>query len=96
VSDFCYSFPVFNRVLAQAKVMDAMMEKVGVNPLIAIRRDAGASWSEARMRCIDCVSAGECREWLDAAVCDQPHDAPQFCPNRGFYESCLRHRSQAD
>lgn len=95
VSDFCYSLPVLERIVAQAEMMDTMMAKVGVDPLIAIRRDAGAAWFEARTRCIDCLAAGECRQWHAAAAFLQRHGAPQFCPNRDFFEACLRQGLQA-
>ena len=87
MSDLCYSFPVFNRVLTQAGLMDRMMQKTGVDPLEVIRKDQGASWYEARTRCIDCVSVQHCRAWLEAEHGDGRPIAPQFCPNSALFDS---------
>lgn len=88
MSDYRYSFPVLNRVIAQAERMDIMMDTIGVDPLAAIRCDDGASWYEARTRCIDCAADRRCKAWLDAAEPDQPRQAPPFCPNRAFFLAC--------
>ncbi len=88
MSDYCYSFPVLNRVIAQAERMDTMMGTIGVDPLAAIRRDNGASWYEARTRCIDCADDRRCKTWLDATEPDQPRQPPPFCPNSAFFLAC--------
>ena len=66
MSDYSYSFPVFHRVLAQAELMDRMMQQAGIDPLAVIRLDQGATWFAARTRCIDCVHDRHCRAWLDS------------------------------
>ena len=88
MSDQSSAFPIFNRVHTSADLMDRMMARTDANPLIAIRRDGGTSWFEARSRCIDCVADRLCREWLDAGSCDQRQDAPAFCVNRAFIGAC--------
>lgn len=88
MSDHSYGFPIFNRVHAQAELMDRMMARTGADPLVAIRRDGGASWYEARSRCIDCVADRLCRQWLDTSSCDGPQDVPAFCDNRAFINAC--------
>ncbi len=88
MSDYCYSFPVLNRVIAQAERMDIMMGTIGVDPLVAIRSDNGASWYEARLRCIDCAADRRCKAWLETAELDQPRQAPPFCPNSMFFLAC--------
>lgn len=95
MSDFCYSFPVFNRVIAQAERMDTMMGALGVDPLIAIRCDNGASWYEARMRCIGCTADRRCKAWLEAADPDQPRQPPPLCPNTAFFLACSAEASVA-
>lgn len=60
MSEYCYSYAVLNRVIAQAERMDTIMSALGIDPLIAIRSDNGASWYEARTRCIGCA-AESCR-----------------------------------
>ena len=42
MSDKTDGFPLFNRILAQADLMDRMMERMDADPLVAIRRDGGA------------------------------------------------------
>jgi hypothetical protein len=41
VTDFCYSWPMMQRVLRQANLMDRMMQCVGVEPVRAARIDKG-------------------------------------------------------
>jgi len=88
VSDFCYGFPILNHVLAQAAHMDNVMATIGADPLLAIRRDHGASWFEARTRCIDCVMTRQCREWLMTAEGSTREEAPVFCSNHDFFLDC--------
>jgi len=88
MSDYSYGFPIFNRILAQAELMDRMMARTGADPLVAIRRDDGASWLEARSRCADCIADKLCRRWLDTNPCHEPLDVPTFCVNRAFIQSC--------
>ncbi len=88
MSDYCYSFPLLNRVIAQAECMDRMMAAIGVDPLVAIRCDQGASWYEARTRCIDCAADRRCKAWLEAAERVQPAQPPPFCPNTSFFLAC--------
>lgn len=88
MSDQSYGFPIFNRVAAQAELMDRMMARTDANPLIAIRRDGGTSWYEARSRCIDCAADRLCRQWLDSGPSDERQEVPAFCANRAFIKAC--------
>lgn len=88
MSYYCYSYPLLNRVIAQAERMDTMMSTLGVDPIIAIRCDSGASWYEARTRCIGCAADRRCEAWLQAADSDQPRQPPSFCPNAAFFLGC--------
>lgn len=88
MSDFCYSFPVFKHVLAQAETMDRMVEAIGVDPRVAARVESGMAWYEARTRCLECRAAAECREWLANAPADGSPAAPDFCPNSPFFRGC--------
>lgn len=88
MSDFCYSWPVFNRVFRQAEVMDRMMERVGVRPAVAVRIDQGMAWYDARTKCIDCLAEQQCRWWLESA--DASAAPPDFCPNAQFFRECAR------
>ena len=86
MTDFCFSRPMLERVLWRAKLMDRMMERVGVNAAVAARVDRGMAWYEARTRCIGCSSEWECRDWLARAEIDVPNEPPGFCCNAGFFE----------
>lgn len=83
-----YGFPIFNRIHARADLMDRMMAQTDADPLVAIRRDGGTAWLEARSRCINCTADELCRSWLDAGPRDGPQDAPAFCANRDFINAC--------
>jgi len=86
MSDFCYSWPMFNRIFHQAELMDRMMELVGVNPGSAARIDRGVVWYEARTNCIACAHEHECRNWLECS--EGLPVPPDFCPNVEFFQQC--------
>jgi hypothetical protein len=56
MKDPTYSFPIFNRVVARADLMERMMARTEADPLVAIRSDGGTSWLQARSRCVECVA----------------------------------------
>ena len=86
MSDFCYSWPKFNRIFHQVELMDRMMEVVGVNPAVAARVDKGEAWYEARTNCISCCHECECRNWLECS--EGLPIPPNFCPNVEFFRRC--------
>ena len=88
MSDFCFSWPMLNHVLSQAKLMDEMMSRLGVDPAVAVRVDQGAAFYEARTRCIDCSSVESCRCLL--ASSEASPVAPDVCPNAAFFEECAK------
>jgi hypothetical protein len=88
MSDYCYSFPVFNRVLDRADLMDRMMARVGTDRLQAMRAEQGMCWYQARTRCLECNAECQCRAWLKAQPDGEPAAAPAFCPNAAFLMSC--------
>ena len=86
MSDYCYSFPLLNRVFTQAELMDRMLARMGLDPVDVIRHDHGASWYEARTRCIDCTVERECKSWLATVPTDGSQaEHPGFCPNAAFF-----------
>lgn len=89
MNEHLYRFPIVNRVFEQADLLNRMMTCTGIDPIVAIRSDGGASWQEARARCIDCVADRQCRDWLDADPCNGPLHIPPFCPNGEFFKACL-------
>ncbi len=92
MTDLCFARPMLDHVVRQAATMDKMMKVVGVNPLIAVRIEAGAAFFEARSRCIDCRARAQCRGWLAATRPDA--GTPPFCPNTAFFATCLAHEAE--
>ena len=86
MSDFCHDWPVYNRVFRQAELMDRMLASLGASPSIAVRRDSGMAWYEARTRCIDCVHEHQCRAWME--IEQAASTEPDFCPNMQFFLDC--------
>ena len=58
---------MLHRVLQQAELMDRVMERLGIDPVVAARRENGMAWYEARSQCIACHSERQCQEWLTRA-----------------------------
>ena len=87
MTDFCFEWPIFNRVLRQAAMMDRMMQRAGVEPGVAVRLDKGGAYYAARTRCIECPAADRCHGWLDEAAGGSL--PPDFCPNVAFFKRCI-------
>ena len=88
MSDFCYSRPMLNRVLQQAELMDRMMERLRIDPVVAARLENGMAWYEARSQCIACHSERQCQEWLKRAPTEPSIEPPDFCHNTSFFRGC--------
>jgi len=88
MSDFCFSWPMFNLIFHQVELMDRMMDVVGVNPAVAVRVDEGAAWYEARTNCLSCCHECECHDWLECS--DGLTLPPDFCPNVAFFRRCTQ------
>ncbi len=73
----------YRRVNAGAQLMDEVMERLGVDPVAAIRNTRGADFTQARSNCIDCMHARQCRRWLDASIILRA--PPIFCANNRFF-----------
>ncbi len=82
-------WPMYERVLQQAQRMDEMMERLGVDPVLAAREAHGDVMARARAVCTVCPFAQPCGLWL--ASLSEPQDPPGFCPNRAFFASFRRH-----
>lgn len=85
MSDFCFSWPMMNRVLQQADLMDQMMLCLGVVPARAARMDKGMAFYEARSRCIACLDDRRCRDWIARRQGMRAPSAPEFCDNAEFF-----------
>lgn len=75
------AWPMAERVERQARLMGAMMERVGVNPGAAAREGRGIAFAAASRRCLACPSSKACETWLNEGGGDAP---PAFCPNASF------------
>ena len=72
-------WPMFNQGLHRQGLMDEMMERLGVDVLIAVRAQA---FVRARARCRDCLRESECQKWLDSSpILPLP---PDFLSQRQF------------
>ena len=80
-------WPMFNRVLQQAARMDGMMERLGVDPVLAARQDQGQAYGRARTICLNCPAGPQCERWLaEPAGASEP--PPLFCPLAAFFAAC--------
>ena len=64
----------------QARLMGAMMERVGVDFSLTAREDGFAA---ASRRCLMCANSEPCGRWLEQDGADA---APSFCPNAMFFD----------
>ena len=67
-------------------LMERMMQRVSVSPVVAARVDGGMALREARTKCIFCRRVDACVPWLDGK--DGSGDPRAFCPNVAFFEHC--------
>ena len=70
----------------QARLMGAMMERIGVKPEQVASR--GRLYGAANRRCLWCSAHEECGRWIE-----QSHGAdngPGFCPNAMLFETTRR------
>ena len=71
------------RIQQQAELMGEMMERVGVDAGLAVRK-AESAFAAASLCCLSCPKSKECRGWLKQHA---GNTAPIFCPNAAFFES---------
>jgi hypothetical protein len=67
----------------QARLMGAMMERVGVKPELAASR--GPLYDAANRRCLWCAAHEECGKWIEQH--QNAERGPDFCPNARFFEA---------
>jgi hypothetical protein len=81
-------WPQTKRVWRQFAVLDLVMERMGVDPVLAARKSGGAALANARNTCLTCPFHRKCRRWLDGG--SDLSDLAGFCPNAGFFRDCSR------
>lgn len=82
------NWPMFQRVEHRARRMNDMIERLDLDTIRLVRLRGGDAYSEARAKCLLCLSAEECRNWLKSEP--QSAETPSFCPNLAVFESCRR------
>ncbi len=70
----------------QARLMGAMMARVGVEPAEAASR--GRLYDAANRRCLWCSAHDACGKWIEQN--QSARHAPGFCPNATFFEVTKR------
>jgi Family of unknown function (DUF6455) len=81
---------LLNRIQDKARLMGAMMERHGVDPVEASRIRAGTALAAAWRRCLACPKGEQCAAWLEDSSATGSQ-APSFCPNASFLaEGCVR------
>lgn len=79
--------PQYCLVVNRAKRLNAMIERLNVDPLKLVRKREGEAYFEARDTCLRCHHGHTCLAWIEMAPVDQ---RPDFCPNLSLFESVLR------
>jgi hypothetical protein len=79
-------WPTQEQLRPRDALMDRMMQKQGVDEDAARRVDGGLAFFEARTKCRYCLHEEQCRRWLTLKT---PRTSPNFCPNAGFFLTCL-------
>ncbi len=80
-------WPQTDRVLRQFAQFDRVMDRIRVDPVLAVRMDGGAAVKQARDSCLACLRQQECRSLLYS---DEASAIMTFCPNAGFLNQCRR------
>jgi hypothetical protein len=70
----------------QARLMGAMMERIGIEPELAASR--GRLYDAANRRCLWCAAHEECGKWIEQH--QNAERGPDFCPNARFFEATSR------
>jgi Family of unknown function (DUF6455) len=67
-------------------LMERMIQRMGVSPVVAARVDGGMALREARTKCMFCRREDECQDWLGGKT--GSGDPREFCPNVAFFQHC--------
>jgi Family of unknown function (DUF6455) len=74
---------LLNRIQNKARLMGAMMARVGVDPVEAARIRGGTALAAAGRRCMACQNGEDCAAWLESAPSHA--EPPAFCPNAAVF-----------
>jgi hypothetical protein len=88
------SWPQTRQVWRQFTLMDRVMERLDVDPILAARKSGGAAMANARDICRGCVLHRECRRLVEQDS-DRARLA-ELCPNAEFFHACGRTECSSD
>jgi hypothetical protein len=74
------------RIQHQPRLMNEMLERVGVDRESIAAVDGGLAWFEACTKCIFCPEPKLCAEWLGGSSPTLRPD--EFCPNTRLFRDC--------
>jgi len=66
---------------ASERRMKSMLERVGVDPVIAMSGNTAQIIKDVRRRCHSCTSEARCERWLAG----EEHGGNDFCPNANVF-----------
>lgn len=78
-------WPQMERVQRQARQMDRMMDRLGVDAVAAARQARGWPYARACRTCLGCPVVSLCSRWLDSAD-GGAATTPDFCPNAALFD----------
>ncbi|MDJ1158206.1 DUF6455 family protein [Chelatococcus sp. SYSU_G07232] len=84
-------WPQVEHVKRQARQMGMMLDRLGIDAVVAAQRGLGTLFARASRNCLSCPVSDKCRAWLadPAADTTQP---PAFCPNARLFGEWQRAR----
>ncbi len=79
------SFRKYKRAASERRIL-RMLERIGLEPAIALSGDNESIMKEIRQRCRTCAAEDLCERWLD----DDVHGDNYFCPNSSIIVALRR------
>ncbi|WP_281406006.1 DUF6455 family protein [Mesorhizobium sp. B1-1-6] len=76
-----------DRVWRQFELMDLVMARIEVDPLVAARKCRGNAMANARNACLGCAFQRECGDWLERD--SDLAGLAEFCANVGFFRESI-------
>jgi hypothetical protein len=78
-------WPQTERVWRQFARLDIVLERLGIDPILAARKSGGTAMAKARDVCLACIFQRQCSEQLES---QQACTILDFCPNAAFLKEC--------
>jgi len=81
-------WPQTERVWRQFAQLDIVLERLGIDPVLAARKSGGRAMATARDVCLGCIRQRECSQRLEGR--QQVFSILEFCPNAEFLRGCIQ------